>query len=124
MKSKPKRTETFAIFITLVCTLLTALGQLLLKWGSAKLEFSFWALITNYYLIGGCIVYGVGAVLLIVALKYGELSTLYPLVALGFVWVMSLSIYFLHEQVSLLNWAGVACILVGVSSMGWGANHD
>lgn len=123
MKNKPKRTETFAIFITLFCTLLTSLGQLLLKWGSAKLELNTWALLTNYYLIGGVIVYGFGAVLLIIALKYGELSTLYPLIALSFVWVMILSIYFLHEQVSLLNWAGIACILVGVSAMGWGANH-
>ncbi|HLD04197.1 MAG TPA: EamA family transporter [Candidatus Nanoarchaeia archaeon] len=124
MKNKPKRTATFAIFITLFCTLLTSLGQLLLKWGSSKLELSFWALVTNYYLIGGCIVYGVGAILLIVALKYGELSTLYPLIALSFVWVGLLSIYLLHEEVTLLNWMGIVSILGGVSSIGWGANHD
>ena len=105
------------------CTLLTSLGQLLLKWGSSKLELSFWALVTNYYLIGGCIVYGVGAILLIVALKYGELSTLYPLIALSFVWVGLLSIYLLHEEVTLLNWMGIVSILGGVSSIGWGANH-
>lgn len=77
-------------------------------------------LITNYYLIAGFALYGLGALLLIVALKYGELSTLYPFIALGFIWVSIASIIFLSESMSFLKWGGVIFILAGVSLIGKG----
>mgnify|MGYP001578129450 CR=1 FL=1 len=124
MAKKVKRTATFAILIVLCCTLLSSSGSLLLKLGADKLELDIWTLVTNYYLLGGAIVYGLGAILLIIALKYGELSTLYPFIALGFVWTTLFSIYLLGETVSFLNWTGIFSILLGVSAIGLGANHD
>ncbi|MFC1690540.1 EamA family transporter [Nanoarchaeota archaeon] len=130
MKKKTKKkklknkTRPFAILIVLLCTLLTSLGQLFLKFGANKLSLSFYAIIMNYNLIIGCFFYGMGAILLIVALKYGELSVLYPFIALSFIWVSILSMIFLSEIMTTGKWVGIAVIVVGVSLIGWGANHD
>ena len=121
-KAHVMRTKPIAIFLILFCTLLTSSGQLLLKIGTNSLQLSLQALLSNWPLILGLVLYGIGAIVMIIALKYGELSILYPFIALSFVWVMILSIFFLQETVSLWNWAGVAAILVGVSLIGKGGS--
>jgi uncharacterized membrane protein len=84
---------------------------------------SFAQLFTNYYLIIGCILYGVGAILLILALKHGELSVLYPFIALGFIWVAILSILIFKEHISFYNWIGMIGIVIGVSFIGYGSSR-
>jgi len=118
------RTSFFAILLVIFCTLLTSAGQLLLKIGTQNLQPNWQALITNYALIGGIVLYGLGAVVLIIALKHGELSILYPFIALSFIWVMILSIFILHEQVVAWNWIGVFFILCGVSFIGKGGSVE
>jgi|WetSurMetagenome_2_1015567.scaffolds.fasta_scaffold977146_2 drug/metabolite transporter (DMT)-like permease len=118
---KPK-TPLFAILLIVLCTLLTSGGQLLLKMGTAKLDLSIAGFIQNFPLLLGCILYGLGAIIMIIALKYGELSVLAPIIALSFIWVMFLSTFFLHEHVSPLNWIGVIFILFGVSCIGRGGS--
>ena len=49
------------------------------------------------------------ALLLILALRDGELSMLYPIIALTYVWVNLLSMYFFHDQINLLKSAGNRC---------------
>lgn len=46
-------------------------------------------------------------------LKYFPFSYAYPLTALGFVFGMLLSMFFLHETVIWSQWAGVALIMSG-----------
>jgi uncharacterized membrane protein len=45
----------------------------------------------------------------------GDLSVLYPLIALSYVWVSFLSYFVLKEPVSIVNFIGYAVIIVGVS---------
>ena len=117
-----RKTPLFAILLVVFCTFLTSSGQLLLKVGTQNLSFDLLALMTNFPLIMGCVLYGIGAIILIIALKYGDLSVLYPFIALSFVWVMLFSIYFLQEHVSAFNWFGIAAILIGVSLIGKGGS--
>ena len=67
----------------------TAAGQLLFKFGLNRLVLTPIEMIMNYPLILGFLFYGLGAVLLIIALKYGELSVLYPVISLSFVFCPS-----------------------------------
>jgi undecaprenyl phosphate-alpha-L-ara4N flippase subunit ArnE len=69
----------------------------------------------------GVISYAIGAILLIIALKYGDLSLIYPFVALSFIWVALLSIVIFHERISLINWLGIFIIIIGVSLIGYGS---
>lgn len=78
-------------------------------------------LITNVPLIGGLALYGAGTVLMIVALKHGELSVLYPLLSLSYVWVAILSVMLLHETMNPLKIAGICVIMAGVALLGRGS---
>lgn len=62
----------------------------------------------------GLILYGLGAVLMIIALRYGELSILHPMMSVGYVLSLILGATVLGENVSFLKAAGVAVIIVGL----------
>jgi len=128
MTKKPKSTSELnkkrlssAIITVILCTVFTSLGQLFLKFGANNLELSFISLITNMSLILGCVFYGTGAIILVLALKHGDLSLIYPFISLSFIWVSLLSIIFLGESLVLLQWLGILIIISGVSFVSWGA---
>ena len=73
-------------------------------------------------MILGFVCYGLGAILLIIALKYGDLSLIYPFIALSFVWVNIASIFLFGEFISTINWIGIAAIMLGVSLIGYGGS--
>jgi len=116
------KTKKEAIALVLLCTFLTAAGQMFLKIGSGNLSFSILKLLSNLPLIIGFALYALGAVILVIALKHGELSVLYPIIAMSFVWVSFLSIIFLTEIMTFLRWAGVITIIIGISLIGRGAS--
>lgn|SRR3989338_927435 len=116
------KTKTWAIILVSASTIFTAIAQLFLKLGTKNLSLNFMKLITNYYLIGGILIYAVCAVALIIALKNGELSILYPIIALGYVWVSLLSVIFLKENMNIYRWLGIFVIVAGVSFIGYGGN--
>jgi drug/metabolite transporter (DMT)-like permease len=47
-------------------------------------------------------------------IRGGELSILYPMVSLGYIWTMLWSRLFFHEPISRKKVAGLAFILVGI----------
>lgn len=117
------KTHPLAILSVMLATLLTATGQFLFKKGSEHLALNI-SLLQNWWLIGGFAVYGISAAILVISLKYGELSVLYPVVSLSFVWVNIISFEFLGEPLNSFKWAGVSLIILGVSCIGFGSrNH-
>jgi multidrug transporter EmrE-like cation transporter len=77
-------------------------------------------MLTNVALLGGLSFYGVSTVLLVLALKDGELSLLWPVIALTYVWVTLLSLVIFHDRVNPIKLAGIAIIVAGVAVMGRG----
>jgi multidrug transporter EmrE-like cation transporter len=68
--------------------------------------------------LGYCL-YGVNTFLMALALKGRELSRLYPIIALTFVWVTLLSLIVLpDEHLNFFRVAGIAFIVGGVSVLG------
>ncbi len=116
------KTHPLAIISVMLATLLTATGQFLFKMGSANMGLSL-SLLTNWYLIAGFAIYGISAVILVVSLKYGELSVLYPIIAFSFVWVNIISFELLGEELNTFKWAGVSLIIIGVSCIGFGSKQ-
>jgi len=106
--------QFWVIFLVLITAFLAAVGQLLFKWGAASISVSLLSWVLNWQLIGGLALHGVGFVLLVVALKYGNLSVLYPLLATSYLWVALLSVRFLGEPFLMPQWLGVALIVAGV----------
>lgn len=106
--------------IVLLCTVFTAVGQLLWKFGAESVV-SASSFILNPLVTGGFVMYGLGALLFIVALSKAELSTLYPLVSASFIWTLLLSWIFLGEDLSPQKLLGVLFIVVGFFFLGKGA---
>ena len=48
------------------------------------------------------------------ALSWADLTYVLPATSLGYVLVAVLSKFWLHEQISILRWAGIFCIVAGV----------
>ncbi len=115
-----KRTPLWCIILVALCTLLTASGQYFLKKGAEHIS-DLSTVISAPFIIG-CLLYGLGAILLIIALKYGELSVLYPVISLGFIWVTLISVFILHEHFTIINGAGIASVMIGVALIGKGGN--
>jgi len=114
-------TQLWAVGLVIFATLVGAFGPILLKKASEKKLSKLSSLMTNYHLMGGVALYGVGTVLFIPALRGGDLSVLYPFVSLNYIWVSLLSVKFLGEKMNRLKWLGVALIILGVSFIGIGS---
>ncbi len=114
-------TELWAIGLVVLATLIGAFGPILLKKASSGKLSSIKSLMKNYALFGGVSLYAISTLLFIPALNGGELSVLYPFVALVYIWVSILSVKFLGEKMNLMKCAGVAFIIIGVSLIGIGS---
>ena len=78
------------------------------------------ALVTNIPLVVGYTLYGINTLMLVMALREGELSMLYPIIALTYVWVTLLSYLLLGEPPNLYKNLGIATIVIGVAVLGRG----
>ena len=117
-----------AVLIMIGCTLIGAAAQVLIKLGAAHLGHAGLlataiGIFTIPTLFFGYCLYGVFAVLMVYALRHGELSILYPVIALSYVWVTILSLMIFHESMNPLKGIGVAIIVGGVAVLGRGSSH-
>lgn len=124
------RTSVRSILLVVLCTAIGAAAQILVRHGAdyvdgALLEQSPWlfavSLATNWTLIGGYACLALNMVLLVVALREGQLSILYPIIALTYVWVTILSPMFFHDVINVYKVVGVGIIVLGVSLIGMGS---
>ncbi|MFV0343526.1 MAG: EamA family transporter [Anaerocolumna sp.] len=67
-----------------------------------------------FLLIVGLTLYGVGALIMLVAYRYGSLSVLQPVLSLNYVFSIILSATILHESITLAKCLGVFIIITGV----------
>lgn len=118
------KTPLWAMLAVTFSTIITSTAQLLFKIGSEKLAFDISILLQNYYLISGFFLYGIAAAILIKSLKYGELSILYPLIALSYVWVTLLSYFYLSESLTMYKIIGVFIVILGVTFIGIGSSKN
>jgi drug/metabolite transporter (DMT)-like permease len=117
-----------AVFIVVACTLIGALAQVLIKLGAAHLEHTGLiataiGIFTIPTLFAGYCLYGVFTVLLVFALRDAELSILYPVIALSYVWVTLASVAVFHESMNLPKAIGLAIIVLGVAVLGRGGSR-
>lgn len=115
------KTKLWAIYLILFCALLTSTAQILWKTGSKTLSIN--TFLTNIPLMIGFFLYAIAAITLIISLRYGELSVLYPFFSTSYVWVSLLSIYFLNEAITGWKWVGIAMIILGICFIGVGSRN-
>ena len=94
------------IAIMLCSSLLTCTGQLCWKLSAGQN--------TRLFLLAGFGLYGCGALLMIIALRYGELSKLHPLLSAGYILSVILGTAVLNEPITGRKIVGIAVIIAGL----------
>lgn len=93
------------ILLMVISSICVCVGQLLWKLSAEQGIFIMF--------LGFCF-YGVGALVMIIAYKFGKLSVLQPMLSLNYVLSIVLAAIVLKEEVSLLKCIGVLIIIGGV----------
>ena len=65
-------------------------------------------------LIIGLILYGCGAIIMILAYRYGKLSVLQPMLCLSYVFAIFIAVFILQETMTPLRLAGIIVVIFGV----------
>lgn len=105
--------------LAIVQSLLLSGGQVLLKFGLARmLPFSwslpFWKSVFVNWQFASCgVCYAAGTVLWFYIIKNFPFSMAYPMISLSYVFGMLAAIVFFHESVDLTKWLGVLAIMLG-----------
>jgi multidrug transporter EmrE-like cation transporter len=112
-----------ALLMVFACTILGAAAQILMKYGlQAKLPVGavavLFAVATNVPIMTGFVLYGISTAILVLALRNQELSILYPVISLTYVWVAILSLIVFGESMNAYKIAGLTIIVLGVALLG------
>jgi drug/metabolite transporter (DMT)-like permease len=68
---------------------------------------------TNAYILLGVLGETLFFASLLILMARSDISLLWPLTGLSFVFATFAAMWFLHEQVSAIRWVGVVCIMIG-----------
>jgi drug/metabolite transporter (DMT)-like permease len=121
-------TQRQSVMLVFLCTLIGAAAQILMKLGANRLPHvsvpillgNPQYILLNYHLMAGLALYGMFTVMLVLALRDGELSILYPVIALNYVWVTLLSMALFNEPMNPFKGLGISIIILGVMVLGRG----
>ena len=110
--------------LVVCCTIIGAAAQVLIKKGASALGANptmlqtALAMVLTPALFAGYSMYGVSTILLVLALRHGQLSLLYPVFAMTYVWVTILSVVVFHESMNPYKLAGIVTIVAGIAVLG------
>ena len=96
------------ILLMLLSSFCVCIGQLFWKISNEKIIFLF----------VGFAIYGIGALLMLTAYKYGSLSVLQPMLSCNYIFTIILAYFFLHESIGFLKGVGVLTVFIGVVLIG------
>ena len=75
-------------------------------------------------LILGFVLYACGALLMIIAYKYGKLSVLQPMLCLSYVFAIFISVFILQETLTPIRLCGIIVVIFGVIMIGGGDEEE
>lgn len=111
--------------IKLVLYLLFTIGGLtFIKLGSNGLKLSFSLSVCNFQIPGmfilGLICYIISFVLWLWIISTNNLNYIYPIaLGLSYIGIMLVSYFILHETYNVINFVGIAVVLVGIILVVW-----
>ena len=99
------------ILLMTISSICACVGQLLWKLSDGNI---------NFLLITGFIFYGVGALIMLIAYKFGSLSVLQPILSLNYALSIILAYFFLNEPITTTRVIGILIIMLGAILIGGG----
>jgi len=107
------KTPASSMVLVLIASLIGSFGAVFLKLGAEKLRYGFRHILSGQA-AAGVALFLLSSVFFGWGIKNGELSVLYPMVSLGYVWTLLWSRIFFKEPVTKSKFAALGLILVGI----------
>jgi multidrug transporter EmrE-like cation transporter len=110
-----------SIVLILFSSFVGSFGAVFLKLGAEHLGGGLGRLLRNYWLAIGIGLYLFSSVFYAMAVSRGQLTVLYPMVSIGYIWAIVWARVFFKEAFTLAKIAGLSMIVVGVALINFGA---
>jgi undecaprenyl phosphate-alpha-L-ara4N flippase subunit ArnE len=114
------KTPLSSMLLVLAASFIGSFGMVILKAGADRLTSGLRHMFFSWRVGVGVLLFGVSSIFYMFGVKQGNLTVLYPLVSLGYVWTLLWARVFFHESFNRSKWFGLALILLGVVSIGLG----
>jgi len=108
------KTPFSSVLMVFAAAFVGSFGSVFLKAGAGRLHRNISTLIFNWRLATGVLLFVASSFLFIAGIRRGELTILYPMVSLGYVFTLLWSKLFFDEPFTRNKFAGLAAILVGI----------
>ena len=107
-------TPVSSMILVFGASFLGSIGAAFLKAGAERLHRDVRSLLTNWRLAMGVLTFVASSLLYLKGIKRGELTILYPMVSLGYVWTLAWSRLFFAEPITRGKLTGVGIIVLGI----------
>lgn len=108
------KTPLSSILLVFGASFVGSIGAVFLKAGAERLHFEVRSLLTNWRLLAGIAIFVLSSLLYLKGIRNGELTVLYPMVSLGYVWTLFWSRLFFKEPLTGGKFAGLGFIVLGI----------
>lgn len=113
-------TPASSIVLVLFGSFIGSFGAVFLKLGAEHMQGSLARILNNYWLAIGIALYLLSSVFYIMGVAQGQLTVLYPMVSLGYIWAILWARLFFKEQFTLAKIAGLVMIVFGAALINFG----
>jgi drug/metabolite transporter (DMT)-like permease len=114
------KTPLSSIILVLFGSFIGSFGAVFLKLGAEYMHGSLKRILSNYWLATGIVLYLLSSVFYMMGVAQGQLTVLYPMVSIGYIWAILWARLFFKEPFTRAKIGGLAAIIVGVALINLG----
>ena len=108
------KTPLTSILLVFGAAFVGSFGSVFLKAGAGRLHRNMSTLLLNWRLAAGVLLFVASSFLFIAGIRQGELTILYPMVSLGYIFTLLWSKLFFNEPFTTNKLGGLALIILGI----------
>ena len=114
------KTPLSSILLILFSAVIGSFGAVFLKLGAEHMKGTLGSFFKNYWLAIGVCLYLLSSVFFVMGVAQGELTILYPMISLGYIWTIVWARLFFKEPFTMSKIAGLVMIIFGVGLINFG----
>ena len=108
------------MLLVVIASVIGSFGAVFLKFGALNLELTVMGMLRNWRLMVGIALYLLSSAFFMAGIKNGELTVLYPMVSLGYIWTLIWSRIVFKEPITHFKVMGLAMIIAGNAVLNFG----
>lgn len=108
------KTPLTSILLVILASFIGSFGAVFLKAGADKLERNLVRILLNWRLMAGVGFYLASFVIYTMGIRNGELTILYPMVSMGYLWTLLWARMIFQEPFTRNKFTGIGLILGGI----------